>query len=129
MRKLIKKYLKKKLETRRPKHYYFLRWLSELVKDEMNTENVLAGIASWMVATGETFLPFNDIFVIDNAIYIYTHRPGLWIGKKDSVINSLEYSLNHNINDEKIHDYKISLIECYMVATTTIESYLHVYKY
>ena len=108
----IRKYLRKHL-TGHPKHYYFLRWLADLVKDNGQLEDVCSGVASWICVNDEnTLLPhLSDLFVVGNNVYIVTYRPGLWIGKSGKTVGSLEHSLNHNINDEKINDYHIRFIE------------------
>ncbi len=128
IKKLIKRYLKKHL-TAHPKHYYFLRWLADLVKDNKQTDWVCAGIAHWIYETNEHSLleKFNDLFVIDNNVYIYTHRPGLWIGKGGKTIDSLMYSLNHNIHNVKTHDYQIKLIEMCNHPYSEVIGYAHFY--
>ena len=124
----IKKYLKKHLGTH-PKHYYFLRWLADIVKDSNQLNDVCAGVARWMYDTNESNLlgHLNDLFVVDDNVYIYTFRPGLWIGKHGSICESLEHSLNHNVNDEKIHNYKIRFIEIHKKPYSEIMGYAHFY--
>ena len=128
IKKLIKRYLKKNL-TAHPKHYYFLRWLADLVKDNKQTDNVCAGIARWIYDTNENYLldKLNDLFVIDNNVYIYTYRPGLWIGKGGKTIDSLIHSLNYNIYNVKTHDYKIQLIEIHKQPYSEVIGYAHFY--
>ena len=114
MKRLIKKYLLKKLKSsREPKHYHFLRWLADVVKDKNATKDVYSSIASWLYEDESLnkLLQFNDIFVVDNIVFIYTHRPALWIGKAGRTVDSLEHKLNHKVNGEKVHDYKVRFIE------------------
>lgn len=118
----IKKYLTKKFNCSHPKHYYFLRWLASLVMDNEEVKDVCASIAYWMYTTKhETLMAYtHDILVIDNKVYIYTYRPGLWIGKAGCIVYDCEHSINHNINDEKIHDYKIHFIETHKTPWTEL---------
>ncbi len=78
MKQLIKKYLKKKLNKSHPKHYYFLRWLANIVMDKEQTKDVCASIARWMYDNKYSLqkLPLNDIFVLDKKLYNYTFLPG-----------------------------------------------------
>ena len=123
----IKKYLTKKFNCSHPKHYYFLRWLASLVMDSKEVKNVCMSIAHWMYNTKHDNLIMytHDIMVINNKVYIYTYRPGLWIGKAGSVVDDCEHSINHNINDQKIHDYKIHFIENHKTPWTELYSSLH----
>ena len=128
MKKLIRKYLKKHLNGH-PKHYYFMRWLADIVRDKKQTDDICAGVARWMHDTDESRLlgHLNDLFVIDNRVYIYTYRPGLWIGRGGETTMSLEHSLNHDVNGEKIHDYDIWFIEIQGKPYAEVAGYLHIY--
>ena len=108
IKKIIFKYLKSST-----KHYCFLRWLAELIKDEKVTKDVYSSIAYWLFTHDDTakYLQFSDIFVVDNIVYIYTFRPGLWIGKAGRTVDDLMHSMNYNARDKKIHDYRINFIE------------------
>ena len=117
-KKLIEKYLKKHL-TAHPKHYYFLRWLSSLVEDKNKLVDVYGSIAGYFYHKQNDltytnvmeYMHFTDIFVVDNNVYIYTQRPGMWIGKSGQTIDSVQDRMNLNVNGQKVHDYKIYLIE------------------
>lgn len=111
----IKKYLTKKFDCSHPKHYHFLRWLASLVMDNEEVKNVCMSIAYWMLNTKHDNLLIytHDIMVIDNNVYIYTYRPGLWIGKAGCIVYDCEDSINFNINNERIHNYTIHFIEIY----------------
>lgn len=130
MKQLIKKYLKKKLNKSHPKHYYFLRWLANIVMDKEQTKDVCASIARWMYDNKYNLqkLPLNDIFVLDNKIYIYTFRPGLWIGKAGSTVYSCEDSINHNVNGVKVHNYEIHFIEIHKTPFTELYGFLVSYE-
>lgn len=125
MKKLIKKYIIKYLlkyfDGNRSskdyqyvrdhfKFYLFLRWLAEFVKDKENTVHVIASIASYMYCN-KLYLPFTDIFVIDNVVCIYTIRPGSWIGKSGSTIDEITKKINFNLEEKQTHNFKITLLE------------------
>ena len=112
MRKLIKKYLHKKLHgVNHPKHYAFLRWLAEIVKDEITTNDVCHDLAYWLDFNPDFKGMLNDLFLIDNQIYIYTITPSLWIGKAGSTLEDVSNFLNHDDSGAKISNYEINLIE------------------
>lgn len=120
--KLIKYYLKKNL-TVHPKHYYFLRWLVNIVEDEKKIDKICCAISRWTlknVNNGRLFGYIKDVFVIDDIIYIYTDRPGLLIGKAGKTVYELEEEINCN---SKIK-YKIHFIEMYNVSYTSILTYI-----
>jgi len=127
MKKLIKNYLKKHLNCSHPKHYYFLRFLSEMVKDDNSNNRVFAGIARFM-SNNRINLPFSDIFVIDNIIYVYTLRPGLWIGRGGETIKKIENEINYNIEGQRLDDYSIQLLEEYKNANYHIHHCICVYN-
>lgn len=70
-------------------------------------------ISTWLIETEKTTSTYQltDILVLGNDVYLYTRRPGLWIGKSGSTLKSLEDRMNHNLDGEKIHDYIINIIE------------------
>lgn len=88
---------------------------SEALKFAMKEEyrHVCLLISTWLIEKSQTFSMYQltDIIVLENDVYLYTKRPGIWIGKAGSTLESLEHRMNHNIYDEKIHDYKIHIIE------------------
>lgn len=75
--------------------------------------NVCLLISTWLIEKSQTFSMYQltDIIVLGNDVYLYTKRPGIWIGKAGSTLESLEHRMNHTIYGEKIHDYKIHIIE------------------
>lgn len=117
-KKQIEKYLKKHL-TGHPKHYHFLRWLASLVKDKEKLITVYGAISGYFYYKQNDYtrlyiinvMQFTDIFVVDNNVYIYTQRPGMWIGKGGCTINEIEDRMNLNVNGQKQYNYKIELIE------------------
>ena len=141
MKKIIKKYITKYLlkyfygssknyyyVRDHVKFYLFLRWLSELVKDEKDTEDVMISIASYMYHNNLD-LPFTDIFVVANIVCICTKRPGLWIGKAGSIIDQITNNINFNVNGEKIHNFQIKLLETTKGAVIDIYNYIKVFEY
>lgn len=70
-------------------------------------------ISNWFIETGKSTSAYQltDILVLGNDVYLYTKRPGIWIGKFGSTLKSLEDRVNHNLDGDKIHDYSINIIE------------------
>ena len=70
-------------------------------------------ISAWLIETEKTTSTYQltDILVLENDVYLYTKRPGIWIGKFGSTLKSLEDRVNHNLDGERIHDYSINIIE------------------
>ena len=83
-------------------HYYFLRWLVSMGSDKKRTKEVCWGVARWMVNNDMSFLPFMDMFVLDGVLYIYTERPGLWIGKGGKTIDNLQQTLSSCISEVRL---------------------------
>ena len=112
MKKLIRNYIKKQIRKVRgnKRSFYFLRWLADIVKNEEDTKHVCSTIGSFLFEEHETY-PFLDVFVVDDMVYIYTHRPGYWIGKGGETVNKLIYKLNHNVDGDQIYDFKLSFVE------------------
>lgn len=113
----IEKYLIKHL-TSHPKHYHFLRWLVSLIEDRNKLIDVYGSLSGYFYHKQKdinynifNYMQFIDIFVVDNNVYIYTQKPGMWIGKAGHTIDEIEDRMNLNVNGQKIHDYKIRLIE------------------
>lgn len=138
MKKIIKKYITKyllKYFNGSSKNYYyvrdhvkfylFLRWLSEFVKNEEDTKDVMASIASFLYYK-RLDLPFTDIFVVENVVCICTRRPGLWIGKAGRTIDEIIKKLNFNLKGEKIHNFKIQLLETTKGAVVDVYGYMKV---
>ena len=75
--------------------------------------NVCSLISIWLIETEKTTSTYQltDIIVLGNDVYLYTKRPGMWIGKSGSTLKSLEDRMNHTIDGDRIHDYKINIIE------------------
>jgi ribosomal protein S3 len=109
MKKFIIKYLRKHISNR-PKHYHFWRWVASWFYNKENTEHILACISSYFYHNEKKFplIDFTDIFVVNKDVYIYTRRPGLWIGLHGKTIDKLEESFNRNNTGEQ---YKIRFIE------------------
>ena len=70
-------------------------------------------ISYWLIENEKSTSTYQltDILVLGNDVYLYTKRPGIWIGKFGSTLKSLEDRVNHNLDGEKIHDYSINIIE------------------
>ena len=140
MKKIIKKYITKYLlkyfnSNRSSKNYkyvrdnirfyLFLRWLSEFVKNEKDTNHVIITIAKYMYDNNLN-LPFTDIFVIDNVICVCTTRPGFWIGKSGSTIDKITEKINFNIEGKQIHNFKITFLEVTKHTIIDIDNYIKV---
>ena len=109
MKKFIIKHLRKHISGH-PKHYHFWRWIANWFYNKENTEHILACIVSYFYHNENKFprMEFTDIFVVDKDVYIYTRRPGNWIGKGGENIDKLEESFNRSNTGEQ---YKIRIIE------------------
>ena len=121
-KKVVTAYLKKKL-TGRPQHYYFYRWLADLVEDKDRLDDACYGISKWALinpVNGKIFRYIRDVFVLDNIVYIYTERPGLLIGKKGCTCNEIIQEINNNSEI----NYTISVIEMWHVSLTSILTYI-----
>lgn len=80
-------------------------------KKEYNDVCLFIGV--WLIEKSQTLDTYQltDIIVLGNDIYLYTKRPGIWIGKAGSTLESLEHRMNYSIYGERINDYKIHIIE------------------
>lgn len=118
--------LKEKIEKFRKSHrglfnieydpdlnFYALKSESFKYSTKKQYIDVCGLISIWLIEKSQTLFTYQltDIIVLGNDVYLYTKRPGIWIGKAGSTLESLEHRINHNIYDEKIHDYKIHIIE------------------
>lgn len=113
MKKLFSNFIENRIVNPRKYNYLFYRWLLGLIIDKDETENVFFKIAHYL-NNKHNFLSydFTDIFILNNNVYIYTRRPGYWIGKGGKEIYDLENCINYNYNGEtKLHDYHIRIIE------------------
>lgn len=109
------------------KFYLFLRWLAEFVKDKENTVHVMASIASYMYYN-KLYLPFTDIFVVDNIVCIYTIKPGSWIGKSGSTIDKITEKINFNLEGKQTHNFKITLLETTQGAIVDILTRIKIFN-
>ena len=137
MKKLIKKYIIKYLlkyfNSNRSskdyqcvrdhfKFYLFLRWLAEFVKDKENTVHVIASIASYMYCN-KLYLPFTDIFVVDNIVCIYTIKPSSWIGKAGCIVDKITEKMNFNLEGKQTHNFQIKFLETTKGAVNDIYNF------
>ena len=117
MKKIIKAYLKRKLDksksfVNRYRLYLFLRLLAEFCKDKEASEDVIYLISRYIsneYPRLSRMLP--DIFVIDDQVYIFTEFPGFWTGKGGSTINAIKDAININSDGVKYRDYEVKIIE------------------
>ena len=113
MKKSFINFLESRIVNPKKYNYFFYRWLIELFIDKSETKNVFFQIANYL--TNQYSLSsydFSDIFVLDNKVYIYTRRPGYWIGKGGKEITKLENCINYTYDGEtKLHDYQVRIIE------------------
>ena len=91
-------------------NFYFLRWMADIHKDKKVTDYVCQMIAKY-ITSKEHKLPFLDVFVVDDNVFIYTPYPGKWIGKKGTDVDELQNTLNHNAKGEETHQFKVRIIE------------------
>lgn len=129
MKHLIEKLVHRLLRKCRKNQlrYLFARLLAEIVKDKEKTNHVLISIANYFIRYhGGGIFQFNDIFVVGNIIYIYTLRPGYWIGKGGSEADRLLVECNYNTKMGKVADYQLRFIELLNDATADITRYIHI---
>lgn len=128
MKKLIEKFIHKLLFwNESQKRFLFARLLAECIKDDKKTEDVICRLASYFVHYNKSVvIPFNDIFVVGDTVYIFTERPGYWIGKEGSTVNAIEHQLNYNLKEEKIGDYHIRFIEEKYTTNISIKTYIRI---
>ena len=101
--------LKDKLDHYSRYNYYELRAEAEKYISRPHTHYVCRMIGYY--SNNKNFrADFNDIFVIDNDIYIYTIRPGLWIGLHGQTIDDILEYLNTDGDGNKKYDYHIHFI-------------------
>lgn len=111
MKKLFINFIENRIVNPRKYNYLFYRWLVGLIIDKDETENVFFKIAHYLNNKHEPY-DFTDIFILNNNVYIYTRRPGYWIGKGGKEIDDLENCINYKCDGEtKLHDYHIRIIE------------------
>lgn len=104
--------------------YHLYRYIAFWLESKERNKDIRHSIASWMVQSRHEDLPFNDIFVIDDEVYIYTYRPGLWIGKGGCTINDCLYHINHKIDGTEYRKLNIHLIEAKDDAITDVYGYM-----
>lgn len=104
--------------------YPLYRFLAYFNEDEKRTEDIRDSIASWMVESKHDNLPFSDIFVVDDEVYIYTYRPGLWIGRAGCVIDDCTYRINHKIDGVRYRNLHLNLIESRNDAISEVYAYM-----
>lgn len=107
--------------------YLFLRWLSEFVKNEEDTKHVTASIASYMYHNNFS-LPFTDIFVVSDVVFICTSRPGMWIGKGGSTLDEITKNINFNLVGKQTHNFKITLLENTQSSVDDVFNYMKVLR-
>ena len=108
-------------------NFYFLRWLAEINKNEKDTNYICNVIAKYMHGK-KIVLPFLDIFVVDNNVYIYTQYPGKWIGEKGKDVDELQRMINNNKDGELVHDFKLNIIKPTKTNFNTIMNFLRGYN-
>lgn len=123
-----KNYIIKHFNNKKEKRdFYFLRWLSEINKNEKDTNYVCNKIAKF-IHNKNTNLPFLDIFVVDDNVFIYTPRPGKWLGEKACMIDELQHMLNYNTDGVQVHDFQLRIIEPENTNYNTVMNFLRGYK-
>lgn len=140
MKKLIENYIEKwlakkgraKVFGRRTPYtkYLFARWVVELFSDKNKMKDAIFSISYYVYITNLK-LTFTDIFVVGNTVYVFTERPGFWIGKGGQTYDEIVKKLNFNINGEQIANYKLELVEDRKSPnfefSSSLSSYYHIY--
>jgi len=124
---LIEKFIQRQFKKCRKSErcYYFARFLSELVKDQKKTDDVIFTIANYFITNNKGVkFEFNDIFVVGDIVYVNTIRPGYWIGKGGSTVDEITKLLNYNKFGEKIGNYEIRFLEQRGGAVSRIASFM-----
>lgn len=71
--------------------YAYARYILRLAEDDDFRDDCIREIVKWIIENRQQgLLPtLSDIYTCNKTVYIYTLRPGLWIGKGGSNIDSL----------------------------------------
>ena len=101
MKKLIVKFIDKRIVSPEKYNYFFYRWLISILSNKQVNKNLLSGLIGYFEKSTGNF-PFTDIFVLGKKVYIYTIKPGVWIGKRGYRINDLKRYLNSYLEFDKI---------------------------
>ena len=115
VRKNMDVFIKDASSTKNMPDYLYARHILSYIEDEEFTAKVLSIIAKWLIDEKHDKLitTLTDIYTVDNFldkkyIFIRTIRPGLWIGKKGNIIESLTDNLKMHLG---CSDIDIILVE------------------
>ena len=123
----IQNFIVKRIKKPRKYNYYFYRWLVDAFYKQ-NDLVLLHTVFPWMRANNLEMLQYTDIFVIGKTIFIYTVRPGLWIGRHGQTIDSLKKLIKESeTGHPEYADYKVELIEDNQTAHATPLRYYSYY--
>lgn len=80
-------------------NYFFWRWMISKVGDKDLEQDIIFRLDSAVAVCGSTNLInfINDVFVFDGKLYIVTHRPGIWIGKRGHQIDEIQKAVGCEI--------------------------------
>lgn len=83
--------------------YLYARYLASWTEKEEERRKVFKILAEWLHEKKLTYLldTLSDVILFDrNAVVIATSRPGMWIGKMGSTIDSLKCKLKEEFNED-----------------------------
>lgn len=96
--------------------YILVRLIAELITDKWVNKNLVWDVASFhynhaFFQKYPHLMTFTDMFVVNNRLFLFLERPGIWIGKGGTDIDALQRFINSDIDGNKVSDYKISILE------------------
>lgn len=96
--------------------FLLVRLIAELVTDKLVNKSLAWDIASFhnnhaLFKKHPYLMSFTDAFVINNRVFLYLERPGIWIGKRGTDIDALQKHINSDVDGNVINNYKISILE------------------
>ena len=150
IREKIEKFVEKKIEkTMRKKRNYYRKngkdvtfsiwwWIAKNIQSQDKLRTVCLKMARYFERNEEKqdlssliSMGISDIVVVGNTIFIYLQRPGLIVGNRGVVIDSLIKRINYidygEKKGEKEFDYDISLVEDVVSGTRWIKRFFENY--
>ena len=150
IREKIEKFVEKKIEkTMRKKRNYYRKngkdvtfsiwwWIAKNIQSQDKLRTVCLKMARYFERNEEKqnlnsliSMGISDIVVVGNTIFIYLQRPGLIVGNRGVVIDSLIKRINYidygEKKGEKEFDYNISLVEDNVSGTRWIKRFFENY--
>lgn len=93
-------------------NWYFLKAEALKFAHKKEYNSAINNLAHWFKDHDEDIAKFKltDIIVLGNDVFVYTQHPGIWLGERAARLNEIEYRMNHKLNGERTHDYKLYLV-------------------